>query len=100
MTADDAEAAERVFELLMGNDVGPRRDFIIAGAARSTSHRSTRKARVARLRANLGEWATPHTLTATPDCLTWGRPAPAHASCSTRMWTRSWRARMSPHSPR
>ena len=34
VTADDAEAAERVFELLMGNDVGPRRDFIIAGAAK------------------------------------------------------------------
>jgi DNA gyrase subunit B len=33
VTAADAEAAERVFELLMGNDVGPRRDFIIAGAA-------------------------------------------------------------------
>jgi DNA gyrase subunit B len=33
ITAADAEAAERVFELLMGNDVGPRRDFIVAGAA-------------------------------------------------------------------
>ena len=30
----DAEAAERVFELLMGNDVAPRKDFIVAGAAR------------------------------------------------------------------
>jgi len=32
----DAEAlaeAERVFELLMGNDVAPRKDFIVAGAA-------------------------------------------------------------------
>jgi DNA gyrase subunit B len=29
----DAEAAERVFELLMGNDVAPRKDFIIEGAA-------------------------------------------------------------------
>ena len=28
----DAEAAERVFELLMGNDVAPRRDFIIDSA--------------------------------------------------------------------
>ena len=28
----DAEAAERVFELLMGNDVSPRRDFIIESA--------------------------------------------------------------------
>ena len=33
ITAADAEAAENVFELLMGNDVGPRRDFIVAGAA-------------------------------------------------------------------
>ncbi|MDE0572980.1 type IIA DNA topoisomerase subunit B [Demequina sp. B12] len=32
ITADDAEAAERVFELLMGNEVAPRRDFIVAGA--------------------------------------------------------------------
>ena len=32
ITAADAEAAERVFELLMGNDVAPRRDFIVAGA--------------------------------------------------------------------
>jgi DNA gyrase subunit B len=29
----DAEAAERVFELLMGNDVAPRKDFIVEGAA-------------------------------------------------------------------
>lgn len=29
----DAAAAERVFELLMGNDVAPRKDFIVAGAA-------------------------------------------------------------------
>lgn len=27
----DAEAASRVFELLMGNDVAPRRDFIVSG---------------------------------------------------------------------
>jgi DNA gyrase subunit B len=33
INADDAAAAERVFELLMGNDVGPRKDFIVAGAA-------------------------------------------------------------------
>jgi DNA gyrase subunit B len=31
--ASDAADAERVFELLMGSDVGPRRDFIVAGAA-------------------------------------------------------------------
>ena len=30
----DGEAAERALELLMGNDVGPRRDFIIDSAAR------------------------------------------------------------------
>ena len=29
----DAEAAERTFELLMGNEVAPRRDFIVDGAA-------------------------------------------------------------------
>jgi DNA gyrase subunit B len=29
----DAAAAERVFEMLMGNDVAPRKDFIVAGAA-------------------------------------------------------------------
>jgi DNA gyrase subunit B len=33
ITAGDAEAAEKVFELLMGNDVAPRKDFIVAGAA-------------------------------------------------------------------
>ena len=27
----DAEAASRMFELLMGNEVAPRKDFIIAG---------------------------------------------------------------------
>jgi DNA gyrase subunit B len=30
----DAAGAERVFELLMGNDVAPRKDFIVEGAAR------------------------------------------------------------------
>ncbi|RZS60516.1 DNA topoisomerase IV subunit B [Xylanimonas ulmi] len=30
--AQDAEAAERMFELLMGSDVAPRKDFIVAGA--------------------------------------------------------------------
>nr|WP_202627551.1 DNA topoisomerase IV subunit B [Cellulomonas sp. APG4] len=33
VTAADAAAAERVFELLMGSEVAPRRDFIVAGAA-------------------------------------------------------------------
>jgi DNA gyrase subunit B len=32
VTVSDAEAAERVFGLLMGNDVAPRKDFIVAGA--------------------------------------------------------------------
>ena len=32
---DDAEAAARVFELLMGNDVAPRKEFIIDGAGLS-----------------------------------------------------------------
>ncbi len=31
--ADDAERAEASFELLMGNDVAPRKEFIVAGAA-------------------------------------------------------------------
>ena len=30
----DAAAAERVFDLLMGNDVAPRKDYIVDGAAR------------------------------------------------------------------
>jgi DNA gyrase subunit B len=29
---EHAEAAEQVFELLMGTDVAPRKDFIVAGA--------------------------------------------------------------------
>ncbi len=33
ITAAHAEAAERVFELLMGSEVAPRKEFIIAGAA-------------------------------------------------------------------
>jgi DNA gyrase subunit B len=32
LTVDDAEAASGVFELLMGSDVAPRKDFIVAGA--------------------------------------------------------------------
>jgi DNA gyrase subunit B len=33
VTLKDAEMAERVFDLLMGNDVAPRKDFIIDSAA-------------------------------------------------------------------
>ncbi|TNU76104.1 type IIA DNA topoisomerase subunit B [Miniimonas arenae] len=33
VTMADATRAEEVFELLMGNDVAPRKDFIVAGAA-------------------------------------------------------------------
>jgi DNA gyrase subunit B len=33
VTVGDAEGAERVFHLLMGNDVAPRKDFIVDGAA-------------------------------------------------------------------
>ncbi|WP_116950728.1 DNA gyrase/topoisomerase IV subunit B [Jiangella endophytica] len=33
INAKDAEQSEKVFELLMGNDVAPRKEFIIAGAA-------------------------------------------------------------------
>ena len=33
ITAGDAHAAESVFEMLMGNDVAPRKEFIAAGAA-------------------------------------------------------------------
>ncbi|HEY8294228.1 MAG TPA: DNA topoisomerase IV subunit B [Micrococcaceae bacterium] len=33
VTAANAEAAEKTFELLMGSDVAPRKDFIIAGSA-------------------------------------------------------------------
>jgi DNA gyrase subunit B len=32
ITVDDAEAAAAVFELLMGNDVAPRKEFIVQGA--------------------------------------------------------------------
>jgi DNA gyrase subunit B len=32
VTLGDAEKAEQVFDLLMGSDVGPRKDFLVAGA--------------------------------------------------------------------
>jgi DNA gyrase subunit B len=32
ITIDDAEGAEQIFELLMGNEVAPRKEFIIQGA--------------------------------------------------------------------
>ncbi|MDO9381150.1 MAG: DNA topoisomerase IV subunit B [Nocardioidaceae bacterium] len=34
LTVDDAEQASTVFELLMGNDVAPRKDFIVANGER------------------------------------------------------------------
>lgn len=33
VTIESAQRAEEVFDLLMGSDVAPRKDFIIAGAA-------------------------------------------------------------------
>jgi len=33
ITLSDAESASTVFDLLMGNEVAPRRDFIVDGAA-------------------------------------------------------------------
>jgi len=39
ITAEHAEAAEQVFELLMGNEVAPRRDFIVAGAEKLDASR-------------------------------------------------------------
>jgi DNA gyrase subunit B len=32
LTIDDVDEASRVFELLMGSDVAPRKDFIVQGA--------------------------------------------------------------------
>ncbi|MDO5092967.1 MAG: DNA topoisomerase IV subunit B [Propionibacteriaceae bacterium] len=32
LTVDDAQRAEQVFEMLMGNEVAPRKEFIVAGA--------------------------------------------------------------------
>jgi len=32
ITADDADAAATMFELLMGNDVAPRKEFLVQGA--------------------------------------------------------------------
>lgn len=34
ITVDDAEEAERIFEVLMGNEVAPRKEFIVDGAYR------------------------------------------------------------------
>jgi DNA gyrase subunit B len=36
---EDAAAAAQVFELLMGNEVAPRRDFIIAGSTQLSRDR-------------------------------------------------------------
>jgi DNA gyrase subunit B len=32
LTVDDAESAAGIFELLMGSDVAPRKEFIVQGA--------------------------------------------------------------------
>jgi DNA gyrase subunit B len=32
ITLDDAQAATNTFDLLMGSEVAPRKDFIVAGA--------------------------------------------------------------------
>jgi DNA gyrase subunit B len=32
LTVDDAEVAAHVFELLMGSDVAPRKEFLVQGA--------------------------------------------------------------------
>jgi DNA gyrase subunit B len=34
ITSGDAKAGEEVFDLLMGSDVAPRKEFIIEGAAK------------------------------------------------------------------
>ncbi|MDO5619376.1 DNA gyrase/topoisomerase IV subunit B [Kocuria sp.] len=39
VTVEGAEAAERAFSLLMGSEVAPRKDFIIAGAAQLDTER-------------------------------------------------------------
>ena len=41
VTAADLDSAAGVFELLMGGDVGPRKDFIIDSATPSTASAST-----------------------------------------------------------
>ncbi|GMA31462.1 hypothetical protein GCM10025875_14540 [Litorihabitans aurantiacus] len=33
VTMGDAARAEEIFDLLMGNEVAPRKDFIVAGAS-------------------------------------------------------------------
>ena len=42
MTVDDGLIAETTFEMLMGNDVGPRKDFIVDGAYAAGRHRDRR----------------------------------------------------------
>ncbi|WP_394815522.1 toprim domain-containing protein, partial [Clavibacter michiganensis] len=42
---DDAEAATRMFELLMGNDVAPRKEFIIDGAGSASASTPARPRR-------------------------------------------------------
>jgi len=39
LTVDDAEQSSSVFELLMGNEVAPRKEFIVQGAYELDSDR-------------------------------------------------------------
>ena len=45
ITADDADAAAQVFELLMGSDVAPRKEFIVPGRLRGRRRRDRRLGR-------------------------------------------------------
>ena len=42
MTVDDGIFADTTFEMLMGNDVGPRKEFLIEGAYRAGRRRDRR----------------------------------------------------------
>ena len=46
ITADDAAAAAEVFELLMGSEVAPRKEFIVAGRLRGRRRAHRRLIRV------------------------------------------------------
>ncbi|HCK78805.1 MAG TPA: hypothetical protein DHW34_02185, partial [Actinobacteria bacterium] len=38
ITMTDAEAAGNIFDLLMGSEVAPRKEFIVAGQGLSSAH--------------------------------------------------------------